>query len=140
MLLAASAGASGEDFAEAPPEPIAGFVDWPFLSGEFQAGGLAFGYRFHVNPARPALYSVMRYRLRANGQDPPPTEKFLWVERPGQPAPMRCFELQGPSGAKAVGWREMAPGTREYTQEMQTLRALLILQNREMQRQLQAVR
>jgi hypothetical protein len=140
-LLAASAGAEAEDFTQAPPEPIAGFVDWPSLSGELQVVEMSVGYRFYVNPARPALYTVMRYRVRPPAEGLPPTEKFLWIERPGQAAvPMRCFELQGASGGRPPAWSEIAPGTPEYTQEMQTLRAVLTLQNREMHRQLQAGR
>jgi hypothetical protein len=140
LLVAASAGAEVDDFTQAPPEPLAGFVDWPFLSGELQTASLSFGYRFHVDPERPALYSVMRYRVRGAKGGLVPTEKFLWVERPGRAAPMRCFELRDAAGRQGAVWREMTPGTPEYVQELQTLMAVLAHQNREMQRQLQAVR
>lgn len=140
MLLTASAGVEANDFTRAPPEPITGFVDWPFLSGELQTGEMSFGYRFYVNPERPALYSVMRYRLRGAKEGVAPTEKFLWVERPGQPSPMRCFELRFATAGKEAGWREMAHGTQEYEQELQTLRAVLAHQHRDMQKHLSADR
>ena len=138
LLLAASAGAFADDFTKTPPETVAGFVDWPFLSGELRSGELSFGYRFYVNPERPALYSVMRYRVRGAKDGLLPTEKFLWVERPGELTPMRCFELMASAGGSGASWREMTPGSSEYAQELRTLRAVLAHQSREMQRQLPA--
>ena len=96
------------------------------MTGEVATPSLAGGYRFFVNPARPGLYSVMRYRLRAApGSDLVPAEKLLWVERPGEPVPLRCFELLPAARAGTAAWREMEPGTPEYLVEMQTVIAVL---------------
>jgi hypothetical protein len=138
LLFTVSAGtAQASDFSRQPPEPITGFAEWPSISGEVQTTELSFGYRFYVNPERPALYQVMRYRLRLHGEGAASTEKFLWVERPGERVPIRCFEL--PLGQGAV-WREMRPGTSEYAREMHTLIAVLGHQNRDARRQAEADR
>ena len=75
---------------------IAGLSGWELMAGELEPPGLAVGYRFYVNPARPALFTIMRYRVRATGTGKAPTEKFVWVERPGEPVPLRCFEVLAP--------------------------------------------
>jgi hypothetical protein len=134
VLLAAAAGADEADFARAPPVAIAGFDDWRILSGEVGATPLAFGYRFYVNPQRPGIYSVMRYRLRTEKDGRKATEKFLWVERPGKREPMRCFELGPGSGGAEKTWREMTPDTAEYQREMRILMAVLHGQNAESRR------
>jgi len=132
-LIAATAAAwavpgRASDLAGLPPAEIAGFATWPFVAGEVRKDGLSFAYRFHVNPQRPALYSVMRYRVLTALGEAPITEKFLWAESPGSGAPLRCFELG--LGESAV-WREMAPGTTEYKREMMTLMAVLGGQSRD---------
>jgi hypothetical protein len=126
LLVLAATGVDGADFTLLPPHAIAGLAGWEVLAGELEPPGLAAGYRFYVNPARPALYTIMRYRLRAGGKGTAPTEKFVWVERPGEPVPLRCFEVVPPipPGTKP-SWREMRPGTQEYMREMQTVVAVL---------------
>src|SRR5262249_37640054 len=109
------------------------------VSGELTAPELSGGFRFYVNPERPALYSVMRYRLRSPAHvrdEKPATEKFFWVEHPGGPLPMRCFELldSGAAGTTAE-WRELLAGTPEYVNEVRTLISVLAEQNRESRRQ-----
>jgi hypothetical protein len=134
VLLAAAAGADEADFARAPPVAIVGFDDWRLLSGEVGATPLAFGYRFYLNPERPGIYSVMRYRLRSAQGGQPSTEKFMWVERPGQRQPIRCFELGPGSGRAEKTWREMTPDSAEYQREMRILMAVLHGQNAESRR------
>jgi hypothetical protein len=136
LLVLATARVDAADFTTPPPYAIAGFHEWEVVTGELVTPGVAGGYRFFVNPERRALYSVMRYRLRARpgSTEIAPAEKFLWVERPGEPVPMRCFELR-PSGGSGSGtaaaWREMEPGTEEYLVEMQTVMAVLAARRRE---------
>ena len=126
LLVLAASSAEGADFTLAPPHAIAGLAGWEVMVGELEPPGLAAGYRFYVNPARPALYTVMRYRVRAEGTGAAPTEKFVWVERPGERVPLRCFEIVAPTPPQTESsWREMQPGTEEYVREMQTVVAVL---------------
>ncbi len=133
LLLALSARAA--DFAAPPPHPIAGFADFELFGGELSSARLRAGYRFYVDPARGALFTVMRYRLRHDGGKGSPTEKFVWNEQPTQRAPLRCFEwvVTHASGA----WREISPGSAAYESEMATLRLVLAEQNRDYRRQVQ---
>lgn len=132
LLVLAASGVEGADFTLAPPYAITGLAGWEVMDGELEPPGLAAGYRFYVNPARPALYTVMRYRVRDEGTRPAPTEKFVWVERPGEPVPLRCFELVAPTPPRTdPSWREMRPGTEEYVREMRTVIAVLAARQRQ---------
>jgi len=133
-LLVASLARAG-DFAAEPPLPIARFAAFEVFGGELHSPRLRAGYRFYVDPARAALFSVMRYRLRSNGTGVLPTEKFVWNERPGQGVTLRCFEWVEAGGGGS--WRELSAGSAAYGQEMQTLRMVLYEQNRDYNRQLE---
>lgn len=133
LLLVPWAGAV--DFAAPPPHPIAGFAGFEVLGGELVSPRLKAGYRFYVDPARGALFTVMRYRVRPGGSGDSPTEKFVWNERPGQRAPLRCFEwVEAMDGG---AWRELGAGGAEYEGEMATLRLVLAEQNRAYRRQVE---
>jgi hypothetical protein len=131
LLLAPSARAA--DFGAPPPRAIAGFADFEQFAGELSSPRLKAGYRFYVDPARGALFTVMRYRVRSREGEGSPTEKFVWNELPSRRAPLRCFEWVGPSGGEA--WREIGPGGVAYESEMATLRLVLAEQNKEFRRQ-----
>lgn len=126
VLLASRASAA--DFQAPPPEPIVGLAQWEVLAGELASPRLKAGYRFYVDPRRGALFSVMRYRLRAEEGVLAPTEKFVWNERPGDRVSLRCFEWIESTGAGS--WRELGAGSPAYRQEMQTLLLVLSEQNR----------
>jgi hypothetical protein len=122
------------DFTAEPPFPIANFAAFEVLSGELVSPQLRAGYRFYVDPARAALFTVMRYRLRSSGRGEPLTEKFVWNERPGKPVPLRCFErMEGEGGS----WREISAGSTAYEREMQTLLLVLFEQNKDFRRRLE---
>jgi hypothetical protein len=56
-----------------------------------------------------------------------PTEKLVWNRRPGERAPLVCWErMEATDGAPAY-WRELNPGTSEYVQEMHVLIQVLFL-------------
>ena len=120
--------AEAADFVAPPPEPIAGFAAFEMFGGELVSPRMKAGYRFYVDPARGALFTVMRYRVRTSGPLGWPTEKFVWNERPGQRVPLRCFEWV--ESAVGGAWREIAPGGPDYEGEMETLRLVLSEQNR----------
>jgi hypothetical protein len=127
--------AAAAEFAAPPPQPIAGFGRFQVLGGELDQPQLKAGYRFYVDPARAALFTVMRYRLRGSGAAPSPTEKFVWNERPGARVPLRCFEwVETSDGGE---WREMPSSGAAYRSEMLTLMQVLAEQNRAYQRHLE---
>ncbi len=131
VVLASSARAV--DFGAPPPHPIAGFADFELFAGELSSPRLKAGYRFYVDPARGALFTVMRYRVRSREGEGSPTEKFVWNELPSRRTPLRCFEWVGPSGGGA--WREISPGGVAYESEMATLRLVLAEQNKDYRKQ-----
>ena len=136
LALLVGPGAGSADFAAPLPHPIVGFAAFEIFEGELASPRLKAGYRFYVDPARGALFTVMRYRLRRSGGGESPTEKLVWNERPGQPVPLRCFEWVE---AKAGGaWRELDPGGALYAGEMTTLRLVLSEQNRDYHRQIES--
>jgi hypothetical protein len=120
--------ASAADFAAPPPYPIVGFAAYEVFAGELSSSRLNAGYRFYVDPARGALFTVMRYRLRAAPGEVPPSEKFVWNEQPGQRVPLRCFERVEASGGDT--WRELDPLGAAFGREMAILALVLVEQNR----------
>jgi hypothetical protein len=127
--------AAAADFTALPPHPIVGFAGFQVFEGELVSPRLKAGYRFYVDPARAALFTVMRYRLRNSGPVESPTEKFVWNEKPGQRVPLRCFEwIEATSGGT---WREMDLGSAAYVSEMRTLGLVLVEQNRAYHRQVE---
>ena len=129
LLLVGVARAGGQDFSAELPGGLGGFDDLELVAGAFETGSLSAAFRFYVRPERPALYEVMRYRLRrlAGGEGAVPTEKLVWYEHPGRREPLRCFERIEPGAPGAARWREMASGSAEYDAEMRTLIAVLSL-------------
>jgi hypothetical protein len=128
FLLVVGPWAAAADFAAPPPQLIGGFAGFEMLGGELASPRLKAGYRFYVDPRRAALFTVMRYRLRPSEHAESPTEKFVWNERPGERAPLRCFEWV--EAMRGGAWREMPAGGAAYQSEMSTLLLVLAEQNR----------
>lgn len=132
LLLVERAAAA--DFVAPPPRSIVGLATFQVLAGELASPRLNAGYRFYVDPARGALFTVMRYRVRNPGSGDAPTEKLVWNERPGQRLPLRCFEwVEASSGGT---WQELDPRSVAYSSEMRTLVRVLVEQNRAYRRQM----
>jgi hypothetical protein len=133
LLLVGSAPAFAQDvtpaFAAVLPTGVADVSGWETVSGEFETPAARGAYRFHVNPARQAMYQVMRYRveLLAPSSDLQrrrrPSERLAFVRRPGTAEPLRCWERE-PDGA-VPPWRELAAGSEEYRLEMALLMQVL---------------
>jgi len=125
-VLAAAAAAIGIAWAFTPALPegmpsAATLAGWEKVEGEAETVDSAVSYRFYVNPIRPALYELTRYRLTrivqdANGSTErrTETEKVLWNARPDEKQPIICYELRDGS------WRKLDHGTPEYILEMGT--------------------
>jgi hypothetical protein len=91
--------------AEVPgPEVLA---RWELIQGRNEGAGLHATYRFYIDPARPALYTVTQYRV------PSETEKVLWNAGP-RGRSLECYELL------PEGWRRLEPTSERYRLEMGT--------------------
>jgi len=134
VLVLASAGqggarAAGPVFSPTLPAGIGDISGWQIVTGDFETAEIRGGYRLYVNPAKPALYQLMRYRIDRQPGAPEQSDRRLGAERvafirnPGVREPMVYWERQ-PAGV-VPQWREIAPGTREYIDEMGLLMRVL---------------
>jgi hypothetical protein len=132
VLLGALGAAAQErngDFAPALPDGIVDVSRWQLVTGDFDTPTARGAYRFYVNPARAAMYQLMRYRVqllegatdeeRRRG----PAERVAFVRQPGVREPMALWERQPPGADPA--WREIVAGTSAYRLEMGVLMRVL---------------
>jgi len=104
---------------------------WDRFAGQAQMGDASVVYELYVNPVRPALYEITRYRLTSTARDPDgrphsrqETEKVLWNSAPGTDVPLRAFEWIARRTWRTLwlvrkgGWRRMEPGTPAYRSAM----------------------
>ena len=114
-------------FSKDVPMAIPSVEGWERITGdlEFARQLVAVQYEFYVNPARPAAYEVVRYRVTDLGPVPkdkaryPTTEKLQW-DRDGRD--LRRFECvqRAPAGA-GCAWQEMEKGGPDYLREVPVL-------------------
>lgn len=108
-------------------------ASWERFAGQADMGGDSVIYELYVNPRRPALYEITRYRLTTSttGADgrtrrQQETEKVLWNSAPGTGEPLHCFEWIAQRTwrtlwlASAGEWRRMEPGSPAYRSAMGT--------------------
>ena len=118
-----------------PPElpdamTIAG---WQRYAGEARMGDSSVVYELYVNPVRPALYEITRYRVTSTALDAAgrrrtreETEKVLWNPATEPRQPLRCFEWITKPTWKTVWlgepgkWLKIEPATPAYASEMRT--------------------
>jgi len=105
---------------------------WERADGEADDGEHVFVYELYVNPARPGLYEVTRFRVDglegaagARKRRAIDTEKLLWNARPGTREPLVCYERASRRGWRTLWlrrwtWRRLAPGTEQYRSAMFT--------------------
>jgi len=105
---------------------------WERAGGEAMDGERVVVYELYVNPVRPGLYEVTRFRVDrfegpAGGRTRrvKETEKLLWNARPGTREPLVCYERAArrgwpPLGLRPWPWRRLDPGTAEYRSAMLT--------------------
>jgi hypothetical protein len=125
-LVAFAAAAIGIAWAFAPALPeempsASTLATWEKIEGDVETTDSAVSYRFYVNPIRPALYELTRYRLTLTVQGADgsserrtQTEKVLWNAEPERKKPILLYELRDGS------WRKLEHGTPEYILEMGT--------------------
>jgi hypothetical protein len=114
-------------FSRDVPPGIPSVRGWERITGDlhFQSPRVAVQYEFYVNPARPAIYEVVRYRFfdlgpdRKDEQRYPTTEKLQW-DRDGRD--LRRFEcVANGAGGAGCAWHEMEKGGEDYLREVPVL-------------------
>jgi hypothetical protein len=131
LLVAGAGPLSAQPVAFSPtlPDGIIDVSSWQVVSGDFETAQIRGGYRLYVNPARPALYQLMRYRIDRGAQAPPEHDARLGVERvayirnPGVREPL-VYWLKQPPGSRS-DWEQVPHGTREYQLETGLLMRIL---------------
>ncbi|HEY2943976.1 MAG TPA: hypothetical protein VGN09_16200 [Vicinamibacteria bacterium] len=105
---------------------------WEHAGGEVEDGQQVVVYALFVNPLRPGLYEVTRFRVDrleglpgARTRRVTNTEKLLWNARPGTRAPLVCYERVARREWRTLWlrrwtWRRLAPSTAEYRSAMFT--------------------
>ena len=105
---------------------------WERADGRADDGNWSVVYSLYVNPDRPGLYEVTRFRVgRVTARPGQParrvdeTEKLLWNARPGSRDPLVCYERAGRRrwwtfGIRRWSWRTLTPGTDAYRAAMFT--------------------
>ena len=135
-LLAGCATAGSQRLAERMPAELpdtATIAGWEKFAGQADIGADSVVYELYVNPRRPALYEITRYRLTTatRGTDGrtrrrEETEKVLWNSAPGTGEPLRCFEWIARRTwstlwlAGSGEWRRVEPGSPAYNSAMGT--------------------
>ena len=115
-------------FSKSVPAAIPSVRGWERITGDlaFTKPPVEVQYEFYVNPARPAIYELVRYRVTDLGPVSkdraryPTTEKLQW-DRDGRD--LRRFECvpAKEGGASGCAWHEMEKGGADYAREVLVL-------------------
>jgi len=105
------------------PEGLPSMQHWEKITGDAELTNprLRVQYEFYVNPVRPGLYELIRYRVTlpegsAGADDYPALEKLQWQAGLKD---LRRFECgPGAEPASPCRWRELVQGSAEYHREM----------------------
>ena len=138
LVLVGTASPIAGGFSKEVPRGVPSVKGWMQISGDVEFGEprVAVRYQFFVNPARPAAYEVVRYRvtpLGAAGSVPPApgNEKLQW-DRDGRD--LRRFECVASVAADGgCAWKEMDKGGAAYRTEVGLLIPLYNAHNRKSQ-------
>ena len=116
-------GGIGPSAGDVPPGIPAG-SGWERITGdvEFESPRLSVRYEFWVNPERPAIYEVVRYRVvelerLPSGRGHAVSEKLQW-DKDGRD--LRRFECVTDADG-GCAWREMEKGGADYLREVPVL-------------------
>jgi hypothetical protein len=132
VLLAVAAGAVAQDrdpgFASTLPAAIGDVSGWEVVTGDFETARMRGSYRFYVNPARQAMYQLMRYRVELLGQKEDAArwssgERVAFVQHPGTHDRMLVW-VHEPTGIGSE-WRPLVADTDEYKVELGVLLRVL---------------
>jgi hypothetical protein len=133
LVLLGALGAAAQDrdgdFASGLPDGIMDVSRWQIVTGDFDSAAVRGEYRFYVNPARAAMYQLMRYRVQLLGATTGEerrrsgAERVAYVRQPGVREPMLFWERE-PAGVTPA-WRSIGAGTDEYRMEIGVLLRVL---------------
>ncbi len=110
------------------PVAIPSVEGWERIAGDLELAGprVAVQYEFYVNPARPAIYEVVRYRVTDLG--PVPEGQGALIPPPrscsgtADGRDLRRFEcVQSGAGETGCAWHEMEKGGADYLREVPVL-------------------
>jgi hypothetical protein len=133
-ILALATGPLGgrAPFTRDVPGALPDFRGWERISGDVQLSSprVSVEYEFYVNPQRPMIYEIVRYRIVevdfVEGRRYPVAERLQW-DRDGRD--LRRFECVAEPGGSCA-WREMSKAGDDYRREMPVLLWLYGLHNR----------
>jgi hypothetical protein len=146
VLLGCATAGSYRLTARLPAElpDAATIAGWERYAGQGRMGDSTVVYELYVNPVRPALYEITRYRVTntATGADGrsrshQETEKVLWNPATVPRQPLRCFEWVTEKSWKKLWlggsgkWRPIEPATPAYKAQMETAIQVYNLQNQQ---------
>lgn len=128
LILAGCATSGARRLAERLPAELPDaltLAGWDRFAGQAQMGDAVVVYELYVNPIRPALYEITRYRLTSTARGRrQQTEKVLWNPATGLREPLRAFEWIHKRTWKTLWlgdpgeWRRIEPQTPAYESEM----------------------
>jgi hypothetical protein len=128
LLVAGASGIPGAEpssgFAATLPAAVGDVSGWQVVTGSFELPAARGSYELYVNPARSAIYQLMRYRVELLGvateaeRQRGSAERVAFIPRPGAPEPMLCWVR---TAGDEPAWRVIAPATPEYLLEMSVL-------------------
>jgi hypothetical protein len=110
-------------FTATLPDGMPDMEGWEKVSGaaDLNEPRLRVEYEFYVNPTRPGLYELIRYRVilpvgTAHAADYPALEKLQWQKGERD---LRRFECDpGLDRVQPCRWRELAQGSEAYHREV----------------------
>jgi hypothetical protein len=144
VLLGCASAASGRLAARLPAElpDAATIAGWERYAGRSRMGNGTVVYELYVNPVRPALYEITRYRITSTARDSggqerahEETEKVLWNPATTPRQPLRCFEWIAKRSWKKLWlgstgqWRRIEPATPGYDSEIRNAIQVYTLHN-----------
>jgi hypothetical protein len=124
LLTAAVPVRAGAPFTAPLPDGLPSLQTWERIAGDAVVDdpALHVEYEFYVNPERPALYELIRYRVsRADGtitDQHPGLEKLQWQAGERDFRRFECFPAPGSVGCR---WRRMRQGSDEFTREVSVI-------------------
>ncbi|HET7294710.1 MAG TPA: hypothetical protein VFM88_19970 [Vicinamibacteria bacterium] len=113
VLLVAPLGGATLSGSLPPGVPDGAALGWERVTGDVAASDEAAVYEFYVNPARAAIYEVVRYRFTGAGRAE--VEKLIWNRYPSDGVGPLCYAHEADGS-----WRRLANGSPEYRGEMAT--------------------
>ena len=119
LCFAGLACAGSVRFSPRLPEGVPDVSRWEKSSGsaETESPRSTIEYELYVSPARPAVYSLTRYRITPKQASQLPQEKLQW-DKDGREVHRYECAPEKPGRALPCRWREYAKGSAEYVDEL----------------------